>query len=180
MLATDALITGGGELAELSPETMEALDAVLPAAWSHSNPVDILGDADAGALRQGAGDRREGSEQRRPAGDPDPAGDDRPDADRRAAEAATRKLDGKPVLASWMGGADVAAGEEILNRAGIPTFPYPDTAARVFNYMWRYSLQPARPVRDARPCRRIGRLDARPRAGRGDHRRRVAPRAARS
>ncbi|HJT87537.1 MAG TPA: GNAT family N-acetyltransferase, partial [Bryobacteraceae bacterium] len=37
------------------------------------------------------------------------------------------------------GGVDVAAGEEILNRANIPTFPYPDTAARAFNYMWRYS-----------------------------------------
>ena len=31
-----------------------------------------------------------------------------------------------------MGGADVAAGEAILNRAGIPTFAYPDTAARAF------------------------------------------------
>jgi acetyltransferase len=38
-----------------------------------------------------------------------------------------------------MGGVDVAAGEEILNRANIPTFPYPDTAARAFNYMWQYS-----------------------------------------
>ena len=49
------------------------------------------------------------------------------------------KQEGKPVLASWMGGVDVAAGEEILNRANIPTFPYPDTAARAFNYMWQYS-----------------------------------------
>jgi acetyltransferase len=46
---------------------------------------------------------------------------------------------GKPILASWMGGAGVAAGVDILNRAGIPTFPYPDTAAKVFCYMWRYS-----------------------------------------
>jgi acetyltransferase len=46
---------------------------------------------------------------------------------------------GKPVLASWMGGDEVAAGESILNRAGIPAFPYPDTAARAFNDMWRYS-----------------------------------------
>jgi acetyltransferase len=38
-----------------------------------------------------------------------------------------------------MGGPDVAAGEDILNRAGIPTFPYPDTAARMFNYMWQYA-----------------------------------------
>jgi acetyltransferase len=45
----------------------------------------------------------------------------------------------KPVLASWMGGKDVEAGEGILNRANIPTFPYPDTAARMFDYMVRFA-----------------------------------------
>ncbi len=45
VLATDALVTGGGELAELSAETIAALDAMLPPHWSHNNPVDILGDA---------------------------------------------------------------------------------------------------------------------------------------
>jgi acetyltransferase len=49
------------------------------------------------------------------------------------------KLGEKPVLASFMGGVDVAAGEQILNAAGIPTFSYPDTAARMFNYMWQYA-----------------------------------------
>ncbi|HXE42457.1 MAG TPA: acetate--CoA ligase family protein, partial [Candidatus Baltobacteraceae bacterium] len=49
------------------------------------------------------------------------------------------KLEGKPILASWMGGVEVAAGEDILNKAGIPTYDYPDTAARAFQYMWRYS-----------------------------------------
>ncbi len=38
-----------------------------------------------------------------------------------------------------MGGTEVATGEEILNQAGIPTFAFPDTAARMFNYMWKYS-----------------------------------------
>ena len=46
---------------------------------------------------------------------------------------------GKPLLASWMGGAEVVAGEEILNQAGIPTFQFPDSAVRAFNYMWRYA-----------------------------------------
>jgi acetyltransferase len=46
---------------------------------------------------------------------------------------------GKPVLASWMGGSDVETGESILNFANIPTFPYPDTAARMFDYMAQYS-----------------------------------------
>jgi acetyltransferase len=64
------------------------------------------------------------------------------------------KLGDKPVLASWMGGVDVAAGEQILNAAGIPTFAYPDTAARMFNYMWKYTRNLSRPLRDAPPRRR--------------------------
>jgi len=43
------------------------------------------------------------------------------------------------VLASWMGGNSIAEGEAALNSAGIPTFPFPDTAARAFTYMWRYT-----------------------------------------
>src|SRR5208282_836592 len=49
------------------------------------------------------------------------------------------KLEGKPLLASWMGGVEASGGEEILNRAGIPTFPYPDTAVKLFEYMWHYT-----------------------------------------
>jgi acyl-CoA synthetase (NDP forming)/RimJ/RimL family protein N-acetyltransferase len=45
----------------------------------------------------------------------------------------------QPILASWMGGALVDAGEQILNQAGIPTYRYPDQAARVFSYLWRFS-----------------------------------------
>jgi acetyltransferase len=46
---------------------------------------------------------------------------------------------GKPLLASWMGGEGVAEGTALLNTAGIPTFNYPDTAARAFTYMWGYT-----------------------------------------
>jgi acetyltransferase len=45
VMATDALIEGGGALATLSAQTLEQLDALLPAGWSHANPVDIIGDA---------------------------------------------------------------------------------------------------------------------------------------
>ncbi len=47
VLATDALVANGGELAELSPEILKRLNEFLPAHWSHNNPIDILGDADA-------------------------------------------------------------------------------------------------------------------------------------
>ena len=138
VLACDALIQGGGELTELSPETMEAYSAVLPATWSHNNPVDIIGDASperyAKALEIAAKDPHSDGMLviLTPQAMTDPT---------RIAEQLKplAKLEGKPVIASWMGGVDVAAGEQILNHANIPTFPYPDTAARAFNYMWRYS-----------------------------------------
>ena len=138
VLACDSLIMGGGELAELSPETMEAYNAVLPATWSHNNPVDIIGDASperyAKALEIASKDPHSDGMLviLTPQAMTDPT---------RIAEQLKplAKQEGKPVIASWMGGVDVAAGEEILNHANIPTFPYPDTAARAFNYMWRYS-----------------------------------------
>jgi len=138
VLATDALIMGGGELSELTPETMEAYNAVLPPTWSHNNPVDIIGDASperyAKALEIAAKDPHSDGMLviLTPQSMTDPT---------RIAEQLKplAKQEGKPVIASWMGGVDVAAGEEILNRANIPTFPYPDTAARAFNYMWQYS-----------------------------------------
>ncbi|WP_054032700.1 bifunctional acetate--CoA ligase family protein/GNAT family N-acetyltransferase [Desulfatitalea tepidiphila] len=45
VLATDVLIDKKGRLAELSPDTIERLNRVLPGTWSHNNPVDIIGDA---------------------------------------------------------------------------------------------------------------------------------------
>jgi acetyltransferase len=138
VLATDALIMGGGELAELSPATLEAYNAVLPATWSHNNPVDIIGDASperyAKALEIAAGDPN--SDGMLVILTPQAMTDPTKIAEQLKPLA---KQEGKPVLASWMGGVDIAAGEEILNRANIPTFPYPDTAARAFNYMWQYS-----------------------------------------
>jgi acetyltransferase len=117
---------------------MDALNRLLPRHWSHNNPIDILGDAtperyarsveiaakdpnNDGVLvilaPQAITDCTKTAEQLRP----------------------LARLDGKPILASWMGGAEVATGESILNRSDIPTFHYPDTAVRIFNYMWRYT-----------------------------------------
>jgi acetyltransferase len=48
------------------------------------------------------------------------------------------KIDGKPILSSWMGGLDVATAKHILNISNIPNFSYPDEAVQAFNYMWKY------------------------------------------
>jgi acetyltransferase len=138
VLATDALITSDGELAELSAETMEAFNGLLPAAWSHNNPVDILGDAPperyAKALEIAAKDPN--SDGMLVILTPQAMTDPTLTAEQLKPYAISL---GKPVLASWMGGSDVEAGISILNRVNIPTFPYPDTAARMFTYMAHYA-----------------------------------------
>lgn len=45
IMAVDVLSDLEGILAELSEDTIGKLDAVLPAGWSRSNPIDIVGDA---------------------------------------------------------------------------------------------------------------------------------------
>ena len=138
VLATDTLIALGGELAELSESTLRSLDQVLPPHWSHGNPIDILGDADPERYAQTLeiASKDPNSDGLLVVLTPQAMTDPTETARRMTAFAATR---GKPVLASWMGGKDVVAGEAILNQANIPTFGYPDTAARIFTLMWRYA-----------------------------------------
>lgn len=142
VLAVDSLIQERGELAELSAESLEALDAVLPDRWSRRNPVDILGDADAERFEKAVKAIISAPEI-----DglltiltPQEATDPTATADRLRPLA---KMSGKPFLTAWMGGDSVAPGNRILNEAGAPTYPHPDAAARVFAQMWRltYNLQ---------------------------------------
>jgi acetyltransferase len=138
VLAVDALITSGGKLAEISAEAMGKFNEILPPQWSHNNPVDILGDASpdryAQALEVAAKDPN--SDGLLVVLTPQAMTD--PTETAEALKNYAKSYD-KPVLASWSGGKDIAAGEAILNKAGIPTFMYPDTAAEAFAYMWKYT-----------------------------------------
>ncbi|HEU4369662.1 MAG TPA: bifunctional acetate--CoA ligase family protein/GNAT family N-acetyltransferase [Methylomirabilota bacterium] len=138
VIATDALLLNGGQLAPLSAETLAALDRVLPPHWSHANPVDVLGDADADryAAVLDVVARDSTTDGLLVVLTPQAMTDPTQTAERLRPYAAVA---GKPLLASWMGGVDIAAGEAILNRSNIPTFAHPDTAARVFDHMWRYT-----------------------------------------
>jgi len=138
VLATDSLMATGGELTMLSSESLHELDSFLSPHWSHSNPVDVLADADAERFVKAV-----------EIASKDPASDGllaiiAPQGLANPTQVAERMKPlahstGKPLLASWMGGEGVAEGTAILNTAGIPTFSYPDTAARAFTYMWRYT-----------------------------------------
>jgi len=139
-LATDALVLGHGELAELSVQTMADLNALLPECWSHHNPVDVLGDADAArfaqALRIVARDA---------AVDGvlvilTPQAMTHPTNIAREVALIAGGMD-KPLLASWMGAQSVQEGRGILNAAGVPTYDYPDEAALAFVRMREHRLR---------------------------------------
>ena len=138
VLATDMLVAEGGQIAQLSDESFQKLNALLPSHWSRNNPVDVLGDADTERYVKAI-----------EIVNSDPNIDGvlaivAPQAMTDSAAIAQglanfKNLSGKPILASWMGATKIAEGEAILNTGGIPTFQFPDTAARTFCYMWRYS-----------------------------------------
>lgn len=138
IIATDALVKDGGEIAKLNKATIDELDTFLPKNWSRSNPVDILGDADyvryAKSLKI-------------------IVNDDNVDAvliiltpqymtnpSAVAHELVNLKLQtNKTIMATWMGGDDVAEGRTILEKGNIPVYRQPEDAIRCFSYVFNYS-----------------------------------------
>lgn len=118
----------------LSDATLAALDAALPAHWSHANPVDILGDA---------GPDRYAAAVRACLADADvdgllvllsPQAMTDGSACAQAVLAASRGTD-KPVLACWMGGASLQAGRELLSDGDVPEFSSPEAAVEAFAFL---------------------------------------------
>ena len=124
-------------LAQLSKKSLEALDGVLPEHWSHSNPIDILSDAD--AARYEATTRAVLADSQvdgllvllTPQAMTDPS------ACAQGVIRAARKSK-KPVLACWMGEALVAEGRELFSTAGIPHFSSPEAGVDAFGYLANY------------------------------------------
>lgn len=140
VLATDRLIEEGGKLASLSDDTINKLNAVLPSTWSHANPIDIIGDADAARYAHAVEVMLE---------DVDSDGllvSYCPTSVGSAADAAQGLIDvlrksgtaKKNVFACWMGDASVQEGRAQLAAAKIPDFETPERAVRAFMYLVRY------------------------------------------
>ncbi len=124
-------------LAELAPSTIKELSKQLPQHWSHSNPVDILGDADAARYQAATrlvlkDDNVDGLLVMLT-----PQGMTHPEDCARGVIKAAKKSD-KPVLACWMGEKQVAAGRHLLATAGIPQFRSPETGVDAFGYLACY------------------------------------------
>lgn len=124
-------------LADLSAESVGKLSAFLPAHWSHSNPVDILGDASPERYRQAteillADENVDGLLVML-----SPQGMTDPDA---CAEGVIAAMDGtrKPVLTCWLGEKLVQTARQRFSAAGIPSFNSPEAGVDAFGFLSAY------------------------------------------
>jgi len=139
ILAVDALATGEGRLADLSPETLSTLDPLLPDGWSRGNPVDLIGDAGPERYRAAVA-----AVMRDPQVDallvmncPTALASPAQIADAVAAEAKAAPHTGqpRPILACWLGDTNSAGARAAMTAARIPLFSTPDDAVRGFDYL---------------------------------------------
>ena len=141
VMAVDQLLDDDASLATLMPETLAALDAVLPNTWSHANPVDIIGDAPP---------ERYGAAMLAVAADPGvdailvmncPTAMADPVAAAMAVAGETQHgmIDGKPVLACWLGKLAAGPARDVLQRSGIANFDTPGQAAEAVAFLTRWS-----------------------------------------
>ena len=142
VLAADAAAAAGVPLATLGDATLRALDAVLPANWSHGNPVDIIGDAPPERYVQAL---------RALAQRPEETGTvlfiHAPTAIVPAVEIARALVPAiqppgqrpVPLIASWVGGPAVAAARDVFVRAGIACYDMPEQAIAAIGMLQRYA-----------------------------------------
>jgi len=137
VLAADATVDADVQLAKLSPDILDKLNETLPVTWSHGNPVDIIGDADAGRF----------AEAMRILLD-DPANDGVlllfvPTIKLGSEETAQAllpvvKAAEKPVVTVWLGEADAAKGRNVMKAAGVPALISPERGVQSFSYLSRF------------------------------------------
>jgi len=134
VMAADRAADLGIPLAELAPRTIDALKSALPANWSHANPIDLIGDADAGRYAAAvkaclADDNVDGVlVVLTPQAMTDPL---------QAAKAVIDAARGssKPVLSCWMGEEQVALARQLLQSSGIAVHGTPESAVDMFAHV---------------------------------------------
>ncbi|MFC5547085.1 GNAT family N-acetyltransferase [Massilia aerilata] len=131
VMATDALVRGGGSLAPLGPATLARLSANLPPTWSHGNPVDVIGDAPVERYRLALQALLEEADADAVLLIHAPTAIV-PAADIARALLPLLRAAGKPVLCCWLGGASVAQARSLCLDAGVPLFDTPEEAVRAF------------------------------------------------
>jgi acetyltransferase len=141
VLAVDDVFDLEGTLAPLSPTTIAALDAVLPATWSRANPVDIIGDASperyVSAVSAVAAD--EGVDAILAMNCPTALSSSLGAAHAVAGLAERGLIAGKPTIACWLGKETAEAARAVLRGSGVVALDTPASAAEAVSFLTRWS-----------------------------------------
>jgi acetyltransferase len=137
IMAADSAVANGVTLATIVPETVRALDALLPQEIIRSNPFDVRADAPparlaaavAATLSDPQVDAVLALHVTRPVTAP---------VDAARAVAAVARGSGKPVLASWLGALDREGVRDALEAGGIANFYTPENAVEAFSFLAAY------------------------------------------
>lgn len=139
VLAVDALEAADASLAELSRETLAALDKIAPPHWSRRNPVDILGDAHPATYGQAMEVL-----MRAPEADsvlvlncPVAVANSTEAAQAVIAAVGRAGRRHKPVLTAWLGEAGTVEARAAFAAARIPTYDTPEQATTAFGQLVR-------------------------------------------
>ena len=138
VLAADALLDLRGELAPLPAATVERLSAVLPAAWSHANPIDIVGDADPERFKAALGLVLDAAVADGVVVLHCPTAVSHGVAAARVVIETVAARPGAIVLTSWLGQEFAQAARAELQAAGVPTYATPERAVRSFMQLVRH------------------------------------------
>ena len=143
VLAADELQDAGGTLAALSPQTIAALDAVLPPTWSRANPADIIGDAGPqryeAALKGLLADPQNDAVlvMQCPTALASPAENAKTVVETFKAHSDRRPA--KPLLTCWLGDGAARAPRDLFAKEGIATFETPSDAITGFMQLVRHA-----------------------------------------
>ena len=134
VVAADSAADNGVPLAELSKETVERLNGVLPPQWSHGNPIDVIGDAPAQRFADAADAALADAGVDALLAMYSPVAVTEPEAAAHAlAQAAQRSR--KPVFAAWLGDINPGRSRAWLDAQGIPNFYTPENAVEAFSFL---------------------------------------------
>lgn len=136
-LAADRFLKSGGQLAELTEETVQSLSELLPEHWSGQNPVDLHSDANpqrfADVSRVLVKDKNVDAVLVIHAPTRLAPGIACADELIKVAKKTPRNI-----LTCWMGRATAIEARNHFNAAGVPTFITPEEAADAFAHMVEY------------------------------------------
>ena len=142
VLAVDHLLDRGALMAELTPTTLTTLDAALPSTWSHANPVDIIGDAPPERYQAAidAVSADPGVDAILVMNCPTAIADPLMAAMAVASTAPHGMVNGKPVLACWLGQHAAMPARDVLQRSGVGSFDTPADAAEAVAFLTQWSI----------------------------------------